>query len=100
MKYQTYALVAIASILTVSCNQQKSEIDDIKDATTDAIDVQKEEVDANARYATEQTELNAEIDKAQIEADKISANARLDAEKKRAEAEAKAAKARVDAQDQ
>jgi len=100
MKYQTYALVAIAATLTIGCNKQKAEIDEIKDATTDAIDVQKEEVNADARYAAEQTELNAKIDLARIEADKISANAQLDADKKRAEAEAEAAKARIDAANQ
>ncbi len=96
MKYKTYALVALAATFTVGCNKQKAEIDGIKDDATDAIEVQKEEVNADARNAAEQTELNAKADQARIEADRISANAELDADRKRVQAEADAAKARVD----
>ncbi|MFU8894608.1 MAG: hypothetical protein ACNA8L_13380 [Luteolibacter sp.] len=97
MKYKTYALVALAATLTIACNKEKAEIDGIKNAATDAIEIQKEEVDADARHAAEQTELNARIDQARIEADRISANAQLDADRKQVQAEADAAKARVDA---
>ena len=68
-----------------------------KEATKEAIDTRKAEVDADAKYATKQTDVNAKIDKARIEANKVSAQAQLDAEKKKAEAEADAAKAKVDA---
>jgi hypothetical protein len=98
MKYHTYAIAAIAAILTISCNKQKAAIDDTEKVTKDAIDVRKDEVNADAKYATEQTDVNAKIDKARIEADKVSAQAQLDAEKKKAEAEADAAKAKVDAE--
>lgn len=97
MKLTIYASVALAAALTIGCNKEKAEIDGIQNAATDAIEIQKEEVDANARHAAEQTELNAKIDLARIEADKISANAQLDADRKRVQAEADAAKARVDA---
>ena len=100
MKYPTYAIVAIATVLTIGCNKQKTAIDESTDATKEAIDTRKAEVTADAKYATEQTDVNAKIDKARIEANKVSAQAQLDAEKKQVEAEADAAKAKVDAQDQ
>jgi uncharacterized membrane protein YqiK len=97
MKYHTYAIAAIAAVLVIGCNKQKAVIDDATDATKESIDTRKNEVAADAKYATEQTDVNAKIDKARIEANKVSAEAQLDAEKKKAEAEAKAAKAKVDA---
>jgi hypothetical protein len=98
MKYPTYAITAIAAVLTIGCNKQKSVIDDNTDATKEAIDTRKAEVDADAEYATDQTDKNAKIDKARIEANKVSAQAQLDAAKKKADAEADAAKAKVDAE--
>ena len=98
MKYSKYAIVAIAAILTIGCNKQKAAIDDTEKATKEAIETRKDEVAADAKYATEQTDVNAKIDKARIEADKVSAKAQLDAEKKKVEAEADAAKAKVDAE--
>ncbi len=98
MKYPTYAIAAIAAVLTIGCNKQKAVIDDTTDATKEAIDTRKAEVDADAKYATEQTDVGAKIDKARIEANKDSIQAQLDADKKKAEAEADAAKAKVDAE--
>lgn len=98
MKFPTYTIAALAAILTTSCNKQKAAINESTEATKDAIDTRKAEVDANAKLATEQTDANAKIDKARIEADKASAQAQLDANKKKAEAEAEAAKAKVDAE--
>lgn len=100
MKYKTYAIVAIAAALTISCNKQKSEINDAEEATTEAIDKRKDQVDANADRAIKQTEENAEIDKANIEAAQDKIKAQLDADKKKAEADAEAAKAKVDALDE
>jgi uncharacterized membrane protein YqiK len=98
MKHSLYAIIALASALTVSCNKEKTAIDDAARATKDVIDTRKTEVDADAKQATEQTDVNAKIDKARIEADKVSTQAQLDAEKKKTEAEADAAKAKVDAE--
>jgi hypothetical protein len=98
MKYSKYAIVAIAAVLTIGCNKQKTAIDETEKVTKDAIDTRKDEVNADAKYATEQTDVNAKIDKARIEANKISAQAQLDADKKKAEAEADAAKAKLDAE--
>jgi hypothetical protein len=98
MKYPNYAIIAIAAILTIGCNKQKAVINDSTDATKEAIDTRKDEVAADAKYATEQTDVNAKIDKARIEANKVSAQAQLDADKKKVEAKADAAKAEVDAE--
>ena len=83
MKYPTYTIVAIATVLTISCNKQKAVIDDTTDATKEAIETRKDEVAADAKYATEQTDVNAKIDKARIEANKVSAQAQLDAERRK-----------------
>ena len=98
MKYPTYTIVVIATILTIGCNKQKAVIDDKTDATKEAIDTRKGEVAEDAKYATERTDVNAKIDKARIEANKVSDEAQLDADKKKSEAEADAAKAKVDAE--
>ena len=98
MKYSKFAIIAIATILTIGCNKQKTAINDTEEAAKEAIDARKAEVNADAKYATEQTDVNAKIDKANIEANKVSAQAQLDADKKKAEAEADAAKAKLDAE--
>ena len=98
MKYAKYITIAIAAVLTVSCNKQKAAIDEKADATKDAIDMRKTEVNADAKDAIKKTDTNAKIDKARIEANKDSMQAQLDADKKIADAEADAAKAKVDAE--
>lgn len=98
MKSIKYALFALAAIVTVSCDKQKSAIDESNKATKEAIDVRKDEVNADAKQAVRQTETNAAIDKARIEADKVSAQAQLDADKKKSDAAAEAAKEEVDAE--
>lgn len=98
MKYQTYALIALAATFTASCNKEKAAIEESKDATQNAIEIRKDEVNEEAKSATERAEANADIDKANIRADKESMQAQLDAEKKKAEADADAAKAKVDAE--
>jgi hypothetical protein len=97
MKAINYSLLLIATVLTVSCDKQKAAIDDSNEATKTLIDNRKDEVDANAKEAVKQTEINADIDKARIEADKVASQAQLDADKKKADADAEAAKAEVDA---
>jgi hypothetical protein len=98
MKYLPFAILATVAALSIGCNKEKAAIDESSDARQDAIDIQKEEVTADAKYATEQTDTNAEIDKANIEANKQIIQAQLDADKKRIEAEAEAAKATLDAE--
>jgi hypothetical protein len=98
MKYPTYAMIVIASALTIGCNKEKARIDDSNAAMHEAIDERKDEIDADAKYATEQTAAAAAIEKARIEAERGSMQAQLDADKKKADAEAEAEKARVDAQ--
>jgi hypothetical protein len=91
-------LIAMASLGLVACNKQKAAIDDQKQATLNAIDDRKVNVNAEAKEASAQADINAVIDKANIEADRTTDQARLDAAKKQAEADAIAAKARVDAE--
>lgn len=98
MKPTTFALAGLAVILSVSCNKEKAAIEETKDATIEAINVRKAEVDADAKFAQEQTDINARIDKSNIEANKDFIQAELDADKKKAEAVAKAAKTRIDAE--
>jgi PBP1b-binding outer membrane lipoprotein LpoB len=98
MKYQNYALIALAAVLTASCNKEKAAIEESKDATQNAIEIRKDEINADAKSAIKRTEANADIDKANIEADKESMKAQLDADKKKADADADAAKAKVDAE--
>jgi hypothetical protein len=95
----TYCLtIILATLSLISCDQQKSAIEENKDATKQAIDMQKSEVKADAQAAIRQTETNAKIDKARIEANQESIQAQLDADKKVADAEAAAAKDKVDAE--
>ena len=60
MKYQQYALIALTALLTASCNKEKAAIEDNKDATQNAVEIRKDEVDEVAKEATEQAEANAE----------------------------------------
>ena len=96
MKYQPYALIALAALFTASCNKEKLAIEENKDATQHEIEIRKDEVNADAKSATKQAELNADLDKASIQAEKNMIQAQLDAEKRQAEADADAAKAKVD----
>ncbi len=98
MKHISLTLIALTSLTLVGCNKQKMAIDDQKQATLNAIDDRKVNVNAEAKEATAQADINAVIDKANIEADRTTDQARLDAAKKQAEADAIAAKARVDAE--
>jgi len=98
MKYTTSLILAIAALFAVSCDKQKGAINNQNEATKDAIDLRKDEVNANAKEASKQADTNAEINKARIEANKDSAQAQLDADKAKADAEAEAAKAKVDAE--
>lgn len=91
-------MAILAAVITISCNEKKSAIDQSTIDTKNAINARKAEVDADAKYATEQADLQAGVNKAMIEADKVSSQARLDADKKIVDAEAAAAKARVDAE--
>lgn len=99
MKPIQYVLIALAALFTISCNKEKVAINDSNEATKDAIDNRKDQVEADAKKAIEQTDANAEIDKARIEAAKDSIQAQLDADKRKADAEAAADKAEVDAND-
>jgi hypothetical protein len=98
MKHLPYPILMFAVAISVGCNEKKAAINDRNDATKEAIDVRKNEVNAAAKEATKQTDANAALDKAKIEAGKDAAQAQLDAEKKKADAAADAAKAKVDAE--
>lgn len=98
MKHTKLLLLAFTAIISVSCDKQKTAINENNDATKHAIDARKDEVNADAKDATKRTDINAAIDKAQIEANKVAMQAQLDADKKKADADAKAAKAKVDAE--
>jgi hypothetical protein len=97
-KHLNLVILALAAGLSVGCDKQKTAIDDHKEATKEAINIRKDEVNTAAKKATAQTDANAKIDKAQIEANKDSIQAQLDADKKKADAEAAAAKAKLDAE--
>ncbi len=98
MKPFLLLLLTVTAILAVSCNKQKQAIDAQNDATKTVIDHQKDVVDALAKEAATQTEIDAKIAKANIEAKQASDLAQLDADKKKADADAAAAKAKVDAE--
>ena len=98
MKLVKLLMLALTAVLFVSCDKQKTAIDENNAATKQEIDSRKDEVNANAKDAINRTDTNATIGKAQIEANKTSMQAQLDADKKKADADAKAAKARVDAE--
>jgi hypothetical protein len=98
MKTTTLLFLAFTSAATLtSCNEKKAAIDANRNATKDAIDDRKEEVNEVAKAATQQADINAEIIKANIEAANKSAQAQLNANKVKADADAVAEKARVDA---
>jgi hypothetical protein len=99
MKYAKYLTIAMAAVLTISCNKEKTAIDQSNDAKKEAIDIQKTQVNADAKEAIKNTDANAKIDKAIIEANKESMQAQLDADKKISDAEAEAAKAKVKTED-
>ena len=99
MKQTLSILLALAALLAVGCNPKKAAINEQTEATKDAIDTRKDEVNANAKEAVKQTDANADLNKAQIEANKDAAQAQLDADKKKADAEADAAKAKVDSEE-
>ena len=98
MKTIHLTTLALAAAVTIGCDQKKSAINDTREATKQAIDIRKDEVNVAAKKATAQTDANATIDKARIEANKASMQAQLDADKKKADAEAAAAKAKLDAE--
>ena len=68
MKQTLLAIFAAAAL--VGCNKEKAAIEDNKDMTKEVINDQKDAVDASAKAAKKQTDVNAEIDKAKIEAKK------------------------------
>ena len=98
MKLTNYIILSLVAVLAIGCDKQKTAIEENKEATKEAIDMRKTEVDKAAKDATRQTDVNATIDKARIEANKDSIQAQLDADKKKADAQAEADKAKVDAE--
>jgi hypothetical protein len=99
MKNILRTVIATAFVsLAISCNKQKTAINDEKSADQAVIDSHKDKVDADAEYAIEQTDVNAEINKANIRADQEALKAQLDAEKIAVDADAEAAKAKIDAE--
>ncbi|GDY20282.1 hypothetical protein LBMAG56_16270 [Verrucomicrobiota bacterium] len=98
MKLTLLVLLTLTTAVFVGCDKEKAAIEATKDATQKDLNQRKVDVDAAAKDAKKQTDVNAAIDKAKIEAAKESAQAQLDADKKKVDAEAKAEKAKVDAQ--
>lgn len=98
MRQILFTLLVVPALLSVGCDEEKADINRQKEATKDAIDERKNEVDAAAKKAIERTERDATIEKARIKAEQDSIQAQLEADKKKAEAEAEAAKARADAE--
>ena len=96
MKYLIPAV--LAAFVLVGCDKQKSAIDNNADATKNAIDNRKDAVDAAAKEATKQADVDATIDKAKIEAKKVAKQAQLDADKQKADALAALEKAKLDAE--
>jgi len=90
-------MLTLTAACLAGCDQQKALIEDKKEATKDAIDNRKDAVDAAAKDAKKQTEIDAAIDKAKIDAKTAATQAQLDADKKKADAQAALEKAKVDA---
>jgi hypothetical protein len=72
--------IVIAAFVLVSCDKQKTAIDDSNEATK------------------KQADVDAAVEKAKIEANKVAAQAQLDADKKKADAQAAFEKAKLDAE--
>lgn len=97
MKYPTYMLAALATVLTVGCNERQDTIDDSGEPAGESTGTSTDE---EAGSMPENSDARADIEKARIQADRVSEQAQLEADKKKAQAEANAAKARVDAENQ
>jgi|GEM_PF-1133453 len=98
MKPLPLACLALSALLVIGCNKEKAAIDANNETTQTTLDQQKANVDAAAKEARAQTDVDAKIDKAVINANQTIDQAQLDAEKKKADAEAEAAKAKVEAE--
>lgn len=85
--------------LVVSCNKQKSAINETSEADKEVLDSRKDKVDKDAEHAIDEAEKDAEIKKANIKANQEAMKAELDAEKVAVDADADAAKAKIDAED-
>ena len=90
--------IALAALVLVGCDKEKAAIEDNKANTKNALDTQKTAVNAAAKEATKQADVDAKVEKARIEAIKVAAQAQLDAEKKKADAQAAFEKAKVNAE--
>ena len=60
MKNTKYLFITLAAVISVGCDKQKAVIDENTEATKEAIDERKDDVDAAAKEATRQTEANAD----------------------------------------
>lgn len=97
MKQIPLTLLALSLCFTVGCNPQKAAIDTKTEATNNEIEHQKEALDASAKDAAKQAEINAVTAKANLEAEKVAVGAKLDAAKTTADADAIAEKASIEA---
>jgi hyperosmotically inducible periplasmic protein len=106
---KTIALLAVASLAFVGCDQQsdrmdesagaeKSRIEQSKDAQQDALNQQKKSIEQSADQAKDQISAQAKAEKQRLESQTDAEKAQIEAEKKQVEAEADAAKADVNAQ--
>ncbi len=90
--------VVLAAFVLVGCDKEKAAIDKNNATAQDAINNRKDTVDAAAKDATKQADIDAQIEKARIEANKVKTQAQLDADKKKADAQAELDKAKADAE--
>lgn len=107
---KTFAILTVASLALVGCNQRsdqmnepagaaKDQIEQSKDAQQDSLNQQKENIEQSAEQAKDQLSAQAKAEKERVESQAEAQKAQLDAQKKQVEAQADAAKADVNAQE-
>jgi hypothetical protein len=97
-KMKPIMLGIVAVCVLVGCDKKDTAIDNKTGVTKNAIDSRKDAVDAAAKEAKKQADVDAAVDKAKIEAKQAAAQAQLDADKKIADAKAALEKAKLDAE--
>lgn len=106
---KTLAILAVASLALVGCDQQqdtmneaagsaKDQIEQASDAQKEALNEQKRSIEQSADQSQDQISAQARAEKERLESQADAQQAQLDAQKKQVEAQADAAKADADAQ--
>jgi len=107
---KTFAILTVASLALVGCNQRsdqmnepagaaKDQIEQSKDAQQDSLNQQKENIDQSADQAKDQLSAQAKAEKERVESEADAQKAQIEAQKKQVEAQADAAKADANAQE-